>query len=394
MKILHIVINGTYTPGMAYQDNILPRYHALAGHQVTIMASCRVYDKTEKKLITVPAGERRMPDGELLIRVPFRKIVNAQISDRLRLVPDLEERLEQIAPEFILLHGVSTLSIPALKRYMEKHPSVRLIIDNHADFSNSGTNPLSHYLLHRGLWRRMTRIIAPVTETFYGVIPARVDFLINEYGAPRDKCALLLMGADDELAEKAESPEIIRETRERYGIGADDFLIVTGGAINQTKKQTLLLMQAVKKLAEERVKLLIFGSVSRELREEFDALTDGLRIRYIGWQDAEDTYPVIAAADLAVYPGRHSTLWEQTAGQGIPMVCKYWDGTTHVDGGGNVRFIYHDSTEEILEILRGLLADEKSYRRMKTTAGENRQRFSYRRIAEESLAVRGVNEEV
>ena len=114
MKILHIVINGTYTPGMAYQDNILPRYHALAGHQVTIMASCRVYDKTEKKLITVPAGERRMPDGELLIRVPFRKIINAQISDRLRLVPDLEERLEQIAPEFILLHGVSTLSIPAL----------------------------------------------------------------------------------------------------------------------------------------------------------------------------------------------------------------------------------------------------------------------------------------
>ena len=39
--------------------------------------------------------------------------------------------------------------------------------------------------------------------------------------------------------------------------------------------------------------------------------------------------------------------WEQVAGMGIPMVCKYWEGTTHVDCGGNVKFLYRDSVEEI-----------------------------------------------
>ena len=390
MRILHIVINGIYSPGLAYLDNLLPKYHVRMGNEVFIMASCQVYDKEKKKLTELPAGETVTSNGETLIRVPFRRIINSGIAARLRLVPEMEQKLERITPDFIMLHGVSTLSIPSLARYMKKHKEVRLIIDNHADFSNSAMNPISHYLLHRGLWRCMTHIIAPYTETFYGVIPARVDFLRNEYRAPKEKCALLLMGADDDLAHKAADPAVIRAVREKYQIDQSDFLIVTGGAINASKKQTLLLMQAVRQMTNKRLKLLIFGSVSGELRQSFDAFVDGVKIQNIGWLHADDTYPLIAAADLAVYPGRHSTLWEQTVGQGIPMICKYWDGTTHVDIGGNVRFLYQDSAAEIREQLEQLLTDPSSYKEMKKAAGgHGREQFLYGRIAEQCLARRG-----
>lgn len=50
--------------------------------------------------------------------------------------------------------------------------------------------------------------IEPYVKKFYGVLPARVDFLIDVYNLPKEKCELLVMGADDDLVKKNEKPEI------------------------------------------------------------------------------------------------------------------------------------------------------------------------------------------
>ena len=44
-------------------------------------------------------------------------------------------------------------------------------------------------------------MINPYVNKFYGVLPARVDFLINEYKLPKNKVELLVMGADDDCIE-------------------------------------------------------------------------------------------------------------------------------------------------------------------------------------------------
>lgn len=236
-------------------------------------------------------------------------------------------------------------------------------------------------------------------------MPARVDFLKELYRLPEEKCRLLVMGADDVLADAAGTRESIENTRSEHGIAAQDFLIVTGGKIDAWKPQTLLLMEAVQKLQAGRskaaecqvasdrsvdlprnIRLLVFGSVVEELRERFDKLVDGTIVQYLGWQDNEAGYRLLAAADLAVFPGRHSVYWEQTAGQGIPMVVKDWEGTHHVDLGGNVRFLKEDSEEEIRGVLKEIVGKPEVYAAMKKAAQEKGPKvFRYSRIAAESI---------
>ena len=56
--------------------------------------------------------------------------------------------------------------------------------------------------------------------------------------------------------------------------------------------------------------------------------------------DDFQSYNLFSAADLVVFPGRHSVYWEQVVAIGTPMVVKYWDGTTHIDIGGNCMYLY------------------------------------------------------
>ena len=37
MKIVHIAPNATYNEGWGYQENLLPKYHAKLGHEVTLI---------------------------------------------------------------------------------------------------------------------------------------------------------------------------------------------------------------------------------------------------------------------------------------------------------------------------------------------------------------------
>ena len=146
------------------------------------------------------------------------------------------------------------------------------------------------------------------TKKFYGVLPVRVDFLKDVYGLPADKCELLVMGADDELVEKAKTSGARERIREQYGIKEDDFLIMTAGKIDQWKTQTLLLMQAVQNIKKGHVRLIVFGSVTQELMEQVKALADGTKVQYIGWVLSKDSYDDFEAADLVVFPGRHSVM--------------------------------------------------------------------------------------
>ena len=68
------------------------------------------------------------------------------------------------------------------------------------------------------------------------------------------------------------------------------------------------------------------------------------------------------------------------------MVCKKWEGTTHVDLGGNVRFLFHDSVEEIEHQLRTLIDNEDQYQQMKSIAKKRGMKeFSYQEIAKRSI---------
>ena len=387
MKIVHICLVEGYTEGLNYQENLIIKYQAEEGHEVSLITTDHCFNEGEWGLCRTESDYMN-PQGVHIIRLPFAFPVPYAVNRKLGVFRHLPEVLEKIGPETIFVHNIQFQDIRRIAAYKKKYPEVRIYVDNHSDFSNSARNWLSRNTLYRFWWRPCAKAVEPYTEKFWGVMPARIDFLINIFGVAPDKTDLLVMGADDESVAAAERPEVRRRVRERCGIAQDDFLIVTGGKIDAFKTQTLLLMEAVKRMARDNVKLLVFGSVEEDLKERFSALCDEKTIKYVGWAKSDQAYEYFASADLVVFPGRHSVYWEQVTAQGIPMVCKYWDGTTHIDIGGNVEFLTEDSTDEIVKKLTEILDEPGKYERMKQAArNDRRHEFSYRLIARKSVGL-------
>lgn len=378
MKIVHLCLGCFFPDNYSYQENMLPKFHKQLGYEVEVIASLVTFDKDGKGTFLEKGSVYQNEYDIKVTRLDYKKPV--KVYRKLKRYIGTYEALKKANPDILFIHGCQFMDMDIVVKYVKERPNIKVYVDNHADFSNSGTNWFSKNFLHKILWRHTAHIIAPYTTKFYGVLPARVDWLVNMYKLPKEKCELLVMGADDDKVKEASNPEIRKNIREKYGIASDDFVIMTGGKIDPWKTQTLLLMEAVAKINNPKVKLVVFGSVTPDLKEQVAARCVENKVLYIGWVQSSESYKYFAAADLAVFPGRHSVFWEQVAGMGIPMVCKYWDGTTHVDAGGNVKFLRNDSVDEIYDVLMSILDGE--YEHMHEIAnGVAKKKFSYKEIA-------------
>lgn len=384
MKIVHLCLASFYPDGYSYQENLLPKFHKKLGLNVEVIASTQSFDKDGRVCYLNKTGSYINEFGIKVTRLPY--LFNGKICHKLRKYKGVFNSLQKAAPDIIFIHGVQFADVPQVIKYKKKNPRVIMYADNHADFTNSATNWLSKVVLHQIIWRHYAQLLVPYINKFYGVLPVRVDFLKDIYHIPSKKCELLVMGADDDLVMQAKNLNMRDCIRKKYGISNNDFLIVTGGKIDQWKTQTLLLMQAIQKINSKRVKLIVFGSVIPELKKEFMKLVDNRKIYYAGWIRSNESYNYFEAADLGIFPGRHSVLWEQAVGEGLPLIVKDWPGTHHVDLGGNVRFLVKDSVEEIQQNIEFLIDHPDVYNSMKKVAQDKGMSyFSYKEIAKRSI---------
>ncbi len=379
-KVVHVCLANYYADGYSYQENMLPKFHLALGYEVEIIASVETFDNNGQ--FTDHQGKREYLNE---YGIPVRRLA-CQKPDKLyrilRRYQGVKEALEQTNPDVLFIHGCQFSDMDIVADYLKKHPGIKVYVDNHADFNNSATNFLSKNILHRIIWKRCAHIIEPFTSKFYGVVPARVDFLKEMYDLPADKCELLVMGADDDAVEKALRPEVRSQHRRAYGVSDSDIVIVTGGKIDHNKPQVLKLMRAVNSISDDRIKLIVFGSVADNLKAEFERnLTD--KVIHIGWRKSEDIYEDFAAADLVAFPGLHSVLWEQAVGMGVPCLFKYIKGFEHVDLGGNCLFLEKDDEEEYKACIMRALDQIDEMKRIAQEKGMKT--FSYREIARRAL---------
>ena len=145
-------------------------------------------------------------------------------------------------------------------------------------------------------------------------------------------------------------------------------------------------MQAVYNINKPNVKLVVFGTVSPDLQDFFDLKLTSQSISFVGWQNSDKILDYFIFADLIVFPGTHSVLWEQAVGVGIPCVFRYWEGISHIDLGGNCEFLYEDKVDEIEYKILSIINDQNKYIQMKNNAIEKGFReFSYYGIAERAI---------
>ena len=158
MKIVHICLSGLYMDGWGYQDNMLAKYHKKAGHDVYVIANKFMYDN-EGNYVKIDGVKYKQPDTD----INGVKVVRIELADANRMLSGPAERvrykglyesLVSIDPDIIFLHNPQIMDTDSIARFMKENNSsdkgrkVKLYVDSHSDYSNSGRNFLSKHLLY------------------------------------------------------------------------------------------------------------------------------------------------------------------------------------------------------------------------------------------------------
>lgn len=383
MKILHCCLANFYADGYAYQENVLPQIHKKLGHDVKIIASTETY-VNNRTIGYVPANTYLSQDDIPIARLAYIKGIPDCISKRVRIYHGLYWQLTNYRPDIIFLHGFQFIGILEIAKYAKHYP-VTIVADCHTDFMNSAKTWVSRYILHKIIYRWCAKRIEPFVAKFWGVTPSRKRFLTDFYGISPKKVGLLVMGIDDSAISYAERQSKRSDIRSRLNFTDDDFVLISGGKIGKRKNINLLL-RAFNELNNSNIKLLLFGSIDNNVKSEFAQLKDNPNICYIGWQQPEDIYDLFVAADLGIFPGTHSVLWEQAVGLGLPSIFKSWEGYEHIDVGGNCVFVHNDSADVLRDYISDIYRDKARYATMKKISEEiGPSVFSYTRIAKQSI---------
>lgn len=383
MKVVHLCLGAFFPDNYAYQENMLPKFHKQLGLDVEVIASQETFDENGKITYMDFSG---MYQNEYNIKVTrLEYSFPAKYNHRLKHYKGVDMALEKANPEILFVHNCQFTSIFSVINYLKKHSKVIVYVDNHVDFSNSAKNWVSKNILHKGLWKICAQAINPYVSKFYGVLPARVDFLKKVYNLPTDKVELLVMGADDDTLKAAKDDKCRQKIRNKYKLNNDDILLLTGGKIDDNKLETLMLMKAIASMEKTNIKLMIFGSVIDSLKKEFNSLLEYKNIIYIGWVKSDLIYRYFEAADIVLFPGLHSVLWEQAAGSGKPCVYRKIEGFTHIDLGGNCDYFEDLSVNGIKQTLLKIIKTNTWQNMQKIAEEKCVPYFSYREIAMRSI---------
>ena len=383
MRIVHLCLEAPYTDLWGYQENLLGKYHRKQGHDVTVITTNQKHDNG--KLVTVAAGRYDLPDGQHIIRLNYDRILCDKISRVLRRYP-IYDLLMELKPDFVMVHGLMNCSVLQLRRYIQKHcPTCRVIADNHVDDFNATEFSGAKGRILIALYRWVNRRMRPFYRKVYGVTPGRTEYQQRVLGIAEEVCACMPMGADDESIHFAEADAIRKNLRKKHGIGEQDFLLITGGRIDEAKKIDLLL-QAVTELNRKNLKLIVFGTPNEAMRSVLEAYADHESVRLIGWLPSEQVYDYYLASDLIVFPGSHSVMWEQACACGVPAIFARRHGMEHVDLGGNCLLWEGRTAEDLKAAICRLADDPVAYGEMLEKARTlGISAFSYAAMAENLL---------
>lgn len=349
------------------------------GHEVFIIApTYSEYDKKNGGIISAAAGEKELSDGIRLVRL--KPVLPCKINQHIHIFYGFNSIIERIRPDLVFVHGVYSLNYRFLYRYKKQRPEVQIVYDNHADANNSGKNFMSYNYARYVVKHLIVKRIIDTSNFFYGVTPARCDYLINMFGIPKNKVSLLPLGADDEEMHFDQKQTIRQEVRKQYGISDKDFLIVTGGRIDPLKN-IHVLAKAVSKSQHKDIKLLVFGSIRDDMKDVFESLKSD-RILLIGWQPSNEVYRFFYAADIVMFPGLHSVLWEQAVASQVPCAFSRIEGFEHVNIGGNCLLMEGKSAEYYEEIIDKIYSDNVLFQELyKNAQSAKSEQFLYSHIA-------------
>lgn len=377
-KILHVT--PIYWDNWAYQENILAEYQARCGYDIYVIAPAISLAKYRNDLSGIE--NEYILNGVNVTRLKLKwNIIN-----RFYWFEGLFEKIKEIKPDIIMLHGLQMLPIFILRKYKISNPNCDIYADVHSDERISAKNLISKIVLHKIFWRFIIMLNISIFNTIYFVRPSVKDFIKKYYKIPECKLQSLLMGSEYPPKSYEEREKLRLSIREKYSIPNDAILLCTGGKLDLDKNISLLI-RTVSDINDSRIQLVVFGEVLPSYKEIFNNLLINSRnTNFIGWLDAKNIYDLFCASDYAIFLGGHSVLWEQAIGFGVPCIFQYSKDREYLDLNGNVLFLFNNSFLELKQLLLLFRYNPELVKKMAITAlTEGPKKFSYEKIIDKLL---------
>lgn len=348
MKILHMMLSSFYIDNYSYQENILPRQNAKDGHQVEIIASTETFVNNQETGY-LDKSTYKNSDGILVRRLSYSWWLPHFIMKKIRSYPGVYKLLKEINPDVILFHGSAAWELLTVARYKKNHPDVRLFLDSHSDGNNSGQNFISKWLLHRIFYRLIIqRAIPNLDRIFYISLDAK-KFLTENYKIPESLMEFYPLGGI--ILDENERIKRREIRRAELGLRDEDILLLHTGKMDKLKRTEDILV-AFSKVKNDKLRLVLIGSISDEIRSRIDALIEAdKRVSFLGWKSADDLLGYLCACDMYVQPGGQSATMQNAMCVYSPvMLYPHLSHIPYLDGNGYFVTTIEDIIQAFLKI--------------------------------------------
>lgn len=361
MKIVHI--EDYFHPEAGYQINIIPKYMAKMGHEVTVITS--EMDKIPETLTNF-FGRDNIEEkdesytakyGVKIIRLPLRAFISGRA---IFSYASLFKTIKNENPDIVYIHGNDTFTGMKylLKRKKLGYP---LVMDSHM-LEIASRNRLNKAF--RWIYRRFfTPMIIKDNIT---VIRTQDDPYVEKcLGIPLSQAPWISYGSDTLLFYPDE--EIKKSFRAENGISEDDFVVVYTGKLGEAKGGKLLAQAFREKFnTKKNVVLVAVGNTSGEYGEEVERIfseSDNRIIRF-PTQKYCDLAKFYQAADLSVFAKQCSLSFYDAQACGLPVLSE--DNNINVDRcshGNGWNFKAGDVQDFRAKIEDAVNMDHDEYRR-------------------------------
>jgi glycosyltransferase involved in cell wall biosynthesis len=375
MVIVHIGISSHFTEGTLYQDNILAEMNAKAGHKVVFISDT---NKFENGILT-KTGECDyvLKNGVRLIRVNYDMVINEFVSCKVRKAKKVLKYLREIEPDAILYHGVCGYELMNVADYVKEH-QIPFYVDSHENFDNTAKNWLSKafYKYIQGWF--VYKALPMVNKVLYVGLPEK-EYLKEMYNISDEKLEFFPLGGIPMGCEQR------KEYREsilfKRGWKEDVIICSHSGKMNKGKR-TEEILNALKRIKDDRLRLIVFGTISEEMKPILEPLIEAdKRVLFMGWLNADEQREILGATDLYIQPGTYSA----TAQNAMCSGCAVLLNRKYLPEMGEAVF-YGENSTEIEEILRSILNDKNNLEVMKYKCLELAvNSFNYEKLAERYL---------
>ncbi|MCR5871123.1 glycosyltransferase [Sphingomonas sp. J344] len=256
MQMKIVMLCEFFNEELEFQENLLVKYYRRHGHDVTVIASLfeSVFDYYEDR--APKGGEHReyQHEGARIIKLPFR----FNLLNRVRPYVSIRTILEEAKPDLIFVHDIMP-NLPECIAYVKANPQTRMIMDYHADYSNSGKNWVSLKILHGVIRKWYLDRARPYLQKIFPIVPAGFEFLEQVYRVPMHEMELLPLGTDLEYGVAITEAGGGAAVRKRLGIPADAFTVFTGGKLSRNRR-TEHLIDAVRRICRDDLHVIIAGA--------------------------------------------------------------------------------------------------------------------------------------